>query len=157
MHGTLTMLLLSCATRGRKTPIFGEFTVRNPENKNSNLIWHCGPFAYSMKDPACIAKNVNMRQWFKVKDWLYTIARLDQEKGEYSIFNTTLKTTSGPYTFGTYLWGEFSDMSKLERRLVEGPYIHHCAEVEGDYTAEIAEFCKYLPAIENDPFEKVKE
>lgn len=154
MHGAITMVLLSCAARGKKIPFFGEFTVRHPENKNGELLWHCGPFAYSLKAPDSQAKNVNMRQWFRVRDGRYTIARMDQDNGAYSILNGTLKTTDGPYTFGTYLWGEFDNLAKWERKLIEGPYIHHCVEIEGDYTAEIAEFCKYVPLLANDPMDK---
>ncbi len=152
MHGAITMLLLSAAARGRKVPFFGEFTVRHPEDKNGELLWHCGPFAYSLRDPKSPAKNVNMRPWYKVKDGTYTVARLDQENGNYSILNGTCKTIPGPYTFGTYLWGSFNDLDKIESKLIDGPYIHHCAEVEGDFTEEIAEFTKYVKAIANDRF-----
>jgi L-fucose isomerase-like protein len=150
LHGALTMLILSCASRGEKIPFFGEFTVRHPENKQGELLWHCGPFAYSLKAADSKAKNVNMRQWFRVKDGLYTIARMDQEKGIYSLLSGTFKTTRGPYTFGTYLWAEFDKLTKWERKLVEGPYIHHMAEIEGDYTWELREFCKYVPNLKPD-------
>jgi len=150
MHGAITLALLSCAARGKKAPFFGEFTVRHPDNPNGELLWHCGPFAYSLKAEDSKAKEVNMRQWFRVKDGGYTVARLDQDDGNYSILNGTFRTTSGPYTFGTYLWAQFDDMSRWERKLIEGPYIHHCAEIEGDYTEEIAEFCKYIKTIKND-------
>lgn len=150
LHGTISMMLLSCATQGRKVPFFGEFTVRHPENPNVELLWHCGPFAYSLKDENSKAKNVNMRQWFKVKDGQYTILRLDQEDGNYMMLNGTCKSADGPYTFGTYLWAEFDDLPAWERRLIEGPYIHHFAEIEGDYTQELAEFCKYVPFLSND-------
>lgn len=153
MHGAMTMVLLSAAARGKKIPFFGEFTVRHPENSNGELLWHCGPFAYSLKAEDSVAKQVNMRQWFRVKDGSYTIARLDQENGDYSILNGTFKTTDGPYTFGTYLWAEFDNLPKWERKLVEGPYIHHMVEIEGDYTAEIREFCKYIPNLRIDTVE----
>ncbi|MEG0766297.1 MAG: fucose isomerase, partial [Clostridia bacterium] len=68
MHGAITMAMLSCASLGKKVPFFGEFTVRSPEDPNAELLWHCGPFAYSLKKPGTVAKNVNMRQWFQVKD-----------------------------------------------------------------------------------------
>ena len=83
MHGTISMMLLSAASLGEKKPFFGEFTVRHPENKNGELLWHCGPFAYSLKDPDSKAKQVNMRQWFKVKDGGYTICRFEQDNGKY--------------------------------------------------------------------------
>lgn len=150
MHGAITMALLSCATLGQKIPFFGEFTVRHPENANGELLWHCGPFAYSLKKEGSPSKNVNMRQWFQVKDGEYTVARLDQDNGEYSFLAGTCKSTKGPYTFGTYLWAEFDNLPAWERKLIEGPYIHHMAEVEGDWTEEIMEFCKFVRNIRFD-------
>ena len=154
LHGAITMALLSCASLGRKVPFFGEFTVRHPENKNGELLWHCGPFAYSLKKEGAPAKEVNMRQWFQVKDGRYTVARLDQNDGMYSLLAGTCKSTDGPYTFGTYLWAEFKNLNAWERKLVEGPYIHHMAEIEGDYTEELREFCKFVPALSPDTVEE---
>lgn len=153
LHGAISMAMLSCASLGRKIPFFGEFTVRNPENKNSELLWHCGPFAYSLKKDGCPCKNVNMRQWFQVKDGHYTITRFDQDNGDYMMLAGQFDSTTGPYTFGTYLWAQFDDLSKWERKLVEGPYIHHMAEIEGDYTEELKEFSKYVPGLKIDTVE----
>lgn len=150
MLGTITMALLSCASLGHKIPFFGEFTVRHPEERNTELLWHCGPFAYSLKAEDSKAKMVNMRQWFRVKDGSYTVARLDQDDGAYSLLSGTCTSGTGPYTFGTYLWAKFDNLSGWEKKLVEGPYIHHMAEIEGDYTAELEEFCKYVPALAAD-------
>lgn len=150
LHGAITMALLSCASLGKKKPFFGEFTVRHPEDRNAELLWHCGPFAYSLKKEGCPCKQVNMRQWFQVKDGGYTIARMDQEDGDYRLLSGKFKTTDGPYTFGTYLWAKFDDLSAWERKLVEGPYIHHMAEIEGDYTEVLEEFCKYIPNLTPD-------
>lgn len=150
LHGAITMALLSCASFGKKIPFFGEFTVRHPENKNAELLWHCGPFAYSLKKEGSVAKEVNMRQWFQVKDGNYTIARMDQEDGDYRLLTGSFRTTDGPYTFGTYLWAEFDNLPAWEKKLVEGPYIHHMAEIEGDYTAVLKEFCKYVPNLSID-------
>ena len=153
LHGAISMAMLSCASLGRKIPFFGEFTVRNPENKNSERLWHCGPFAYSLKKDGCPCKNVNMRQWFQVKDGHYTITRFDQDNGDYMMLAGQFDSTTGPYTFGTYLWAQFDDLSKWERKLVEGPYIHHMAEIEGDYTEELKEFSKYVPGLKIDTVE----
>ena len=153
LHGAISMAMLSCASLGRKIPFFGEFTVRNPENRNSELLWHCGPFAYSLKKDGCPSKNVNMRQWFQVKDGHYTITRFDQDNGDYMMLAGQFDSTTGPYTFGTYIWAQFDDLSKWERKLVEGPYIHHMAEIEGDYTEELKEFSKYVPGLKIDTVE----
>lgn len=150
VHGAITMALLSCAAMGRKISFFGEFTVRHPKDTNTELLWHCGPFAYSLKKDGVPCKNVNMRQWFQVKDGLYTVARLDQDNGDYSFLAGTCKSAEGPYTFGTYLWAEFDNLPAWERKLIEGPYIHHMAEIEGDWTEEIREFCKMVGNITFD-------
>ncbi len=64
------------------------------------------------------------------------------------------RTTSGPYTFGTYLWAQFKDLPQLERKLVEGPYIHHLCEVQGRHLDTLREFCKYVPQLIFDPLEE---
>ncbi|MFH1512814.1 MAG: hypothetical protein ABIG45_05635 [Bacillota bacterium] len=154
LHGVITMALLSCASMGTRVPFFGEFTVRHPEEQNGELLWHCGPFAYSLKKEGVPAKEVNMRQWFQVKDGQFTVARFDQDDGKYSLLAGTCQSTDGPYTFGTYLWAKFKNLAAWERKLVEGPYIHHMAEIEGDYTDELREFCKFVPALTLDTVEE---
>lgn len=148
--GGISMAMLACASLGKKVPFFGEFTVRHPKNKNGELLWHCGPFAYSLKKEGTEAKIVNMQEWLQVKDGTYTITRMDQDNGEYHLLVGKFKTTDGPYTNGTYLWAEFDDLSKWEKKLVEGPYIHHMAEIEGDYVEILKEFCKYVPNLKVD-------
>ncbi len=150
IHCAMTMRLLEAATFGKKRPFLGEFTVRHPENDNAELLWHCGPFPLSVKAPDSEAELVNQRVWLKARDGKYTLARIDQENGNYMILAGTCKSTDGPETYGTYLWAEFDNLDAWERRIVEGPYIHHFAEVEGDYTREITEFCKYIPALHRD-------
>ncbi len=153
MHCAMTMSLLKCATLGDGKPLFGEFTVRHPENKNAELLWHCGPFPISQKATSGIdstARLVNQRSWFRGKDGTYTVARLDQESGNYMILPLICRTTEGPQTHGTYIWGEFADLQAVEDRLIDGPYIHHFVEIEGDWRKEIAEFCKYFPNLKVD-------
>ena len=150
MHATMTQVLLSCLTLGEKKPFLGEFTTRHPTDRNIELMWHCGPFAYSLKKKDTTAKMVNMRQWLQVEDGHYTVARIDQDHGNYSIAVCECDSAEGPYTFGSYLWGKFENLSRVERNLVEGPYIHHMSEVEGSLTDSIREFCKYIPGLKFD-------
>ncbi|MBR5044423.1 MAG: hypothetical protein IKX66_03650, partial [Clostridia bacterium] len=127
MHCLLTMILLKSATLGEGKPLFGEFTVRHPEDRNAELLWHCGPFPLSQKAESGVgstARLVNQRSWFRAKDGVYTVARLDQESGRYVILPLVGKTTEGPATHGTYLWVKFDDLQKIEDRIIDGPYIH---------------------------------
>ncbi len=149
-HATITQVLLKSLAFGEKKPFLGEFTTRHPSNRNTELLWHCGPFAYSLHRRGEACKCVNMREWFQVEEGHYTAARIDQDHGRYTILAAECDSAEGPYTFGTYLWAKFDDLDKLERRLVEGPYIHHFSEIEGSYTEAIREVCKYLPALHFD-------
>ena len=83
IHAAMTMAVLKSATLGEGKPLFGEFTVRHPENKNVELLWHCGQFPLSQKASDCEARLVNQREWFRGKDGTYTAARIDQESGKY--------------------------------------------------------------------------
>lgn len=150
MHCAMTMVLLASASFGKDRPFLGEFTVRHPDNCNAELLWHCGPFPLSVKAPDSTARLVNQREWFRVKDGEYTVARLDQEHGNYMMLAGVCHTTPGPQTHGTYLWGEFDNLQAWEDRLLEGPYIHHFVEIAGDYTKELREFCKYFPNLRMD-------
>ena len=51
------------------------------------------------------------------------------------------------------MWAQFKDLPKLERKIIEGPYIHHMTEIPGDYVEELEEFCKYNDEIEFDKAE----
>ena len=151
IHAAMTMVLLKSATLGKGYPLFGEFTVRHPQNKNAELLWHCGPFPLSQKAPESKARLVNQRVWLRGKDGEYTVVRIDRDEGgKYVILPMKCRTTEGPQTHGTYIWGEFDDLGAVETRLIEGPYIHHFIEMEGDYTKEIDEFCKYFPNLKVD-------
>jgi len=153
VHAAMTMVLLSSVTLGKGKVLFGEFTVRHPEDKNVELLWHCGPFPVSQKAESGVdseARLVNQRSWFRAKDGVYTVARMDQESGDYMLLPLVCKTATGPKTSGTYLWAEFEDLQAVENRIIEGPYIHHFVEVEGDYRKELAEFTKYFPNVKID-------
>lgn len=153
VHGAITNALLMCAARGRTAPLFGEFTVRHPENKNAELLWHCGPFPYSMRAEDSKPKLFNTKPSFRVKDGKYTIARFQGDEGKYTLLGGEFKTVDGPLTFGTYMWAEFKDWAKVERKMIEGPYIHHMSELYGEYSDVLEEFCKYVPGLEFDPVE----
>lgn len=150
IHAAMTMAVLKSATLGEGKPLFGEFTVRHPEDKNVELLWHCGQFPLSQKACDCEAKIVNQREWFRGKDGTYTAARIDQESGKYMMLPLLCKTADGPETNGTYIWAQFEDLYKVEQKVLQGPYIHHFIEIEGDYTRELEEFCRFIPGLSVD-------
>lgn len=150
VHAAMTQVLLKSLSLGQKPPLFGEFTIRHPEDENVELLWHCGQFAYSSHREGEPCRCMNMRENFEAKRGHYTVARIDQDHGKYSVIAGECDSTEGPYTNGTYLWARFDDLNAWERKLIEGPYIHHVSEIEGSFTEEIKEFCKYVSAIKFD-------
>ena len=92
-----------------------------------------------------------MRENFEAKKSHYTVARIDQDHGKYSIVVGECDSAEGPYTNGTYLWARFDDLDAFERKLIEGPYIHHVSEIEGSFTNEIQDFCKFVSNLKFDP------
>ncbi|MDD5604237.1 MAG: hypothetical protein PHG48_09240 [Eubacteriales bacterium] len=150
IYGAVTAALLSSAARGKVPPIFGEFTSRNPGNDNSELLWHCGPFALSLKKEGVKARLFNARPSWQLKDGDYTLARFQAARGKYYLLGGNIKTTDGPETFGTYIWAEIPGLTKVERKLVEGPYIHHVSEICGSYADTLKEFCRFVPELEFD-------
>lgn len=150
---SITNALLLSATRGEGKPLQGEFTARHPENDNAELLWHCGPFPASCAAEGEKPRLISLKPTFRVRDGEYTLARFQAAEGKYYLLGGTLRTCEGPETFGTYLWAEFKDLPKLERKLIEGPYIHHVSEIYGDFTAYLKEFCKFVDGVEFDPLE----
>ena len=151
IHGAITTALLSCAVRGKTPPFFGEFTCRHPSNDGAELLWHCGPFARSLKAEDEVAGFDTIgRPSFRLANGHYTIGRFQNDGDKYRFFSKEFDTTEGPATIGTYLWADFGDMAKVERKLIEGPYIHHMTEVKGGFEDVIREFCKYVPNLEFD-------
>lgn len=154
MHAAMTQVLLKSLSFGKAVPFLGEFTTRHPSDRNTELLWHCGPFPYSLrrKDEKSYCKN--MREWFQVKEGHFTVARIDQDHGRYSIIAGECDSAEGPFTNGTYLWARFDNLSKWERKLVEGPYIHHVSEIEGSFADDLTEVCKYIPSLHTDLIEE---
>lgn len=147
VHMAVTNALLSCAARGKKIPVQGEFTERHPYDDNAELLWHCGPFPLSCKCPSVNAKLYKTKPSFKIRDGEYTVARFQAEKGKYYLLALLCRTTEGPDTFGTYMWAKFDNLPAVERKLIEGPYIHHVSEIEGNFIEAFKEFAKYTDLI----------
>ena len=159
IHGAATARMISAATLGT-TIFFADLTVRHPENNNAELLWHCGNFPLSLKaedSTAEVFKNVilpskapGLGGW-RIKDGEITIARFDGDHGEYKLFIGEGKSVPGPKTNGTYVWFEVDNWAKWEKKLVTGPYVHHCAGAYGNVGHILKEACKYIPGLTADP------
>ncbi len=162
IHGALTSLLLQNAVLGERPTFFADLTIRHPEDENSELLWHCGPF------PESLAAEDSQRrvsghyilpsgafgcaEW-RIRGGEVTIARFDGDHGQYSLFMGEAKGTKGPYTRGTYLWIKTNNWPLWEEHLIYGPYVHHVVGIHGHISSVLYEACRFIPGLVPDPVE----
>lgn len=144
VNGAVTMSILQAADLYETTPFLADLTIRNPQDDNSELLWHCGPFPYSLKAEDSTAKLVEGQENFRLKEGNLTIARFDEANNEYSIFCGEGETTDGPETIGTYVYLKVDNWKCWEEKLMFGPYIHHVGGVYGNYLPVLREVARYL-------------
>ena len=149
IHGAVTALLAQAASRGEHPILFADWTVRHPDNDNGELLQHCGPWPLSMaRNRPVLGRSLAFEHpgsvAYEAKHGELSLVRFDGDNGEYSLLLGNAKAIEGPYTMGTYLWIEVENWSRLETKLVEGPYIHHCVAVHGDVVPVLYEACKYI-------------
>ncbi|MDO4487715.1 MAG: L-fucose/L-arabinose isomerase family protein [Eubacteriales bacterium] len=164
IHGAITALMVEAASLNDTRSFFADWTVRHPDNENGELLQHCGPWPLSVaKEKPSITYPLAFDHPGSVaaeaKHGLITLARFDGDNGEYSLLLGNAKGIDGPYTMGTYLWVEVENLKRLEAKVVEGPYIHHCVGIHEDVVPVLYEACKYIgvkPDLYDDNEEQVK-
>ncbi|MCR5004780.1 MAG: sugar isomerase [Clostridiales bacterium] len=149
--GAVTTCLLSGAARKQKDVFLADITIRHPENDNAELFWHCGPFPASLVREGVKPCIINCKGDYELEHTAYTLARFDQEGGNYSLFVGEGKGVDGPPTNGNYVWIEVKDWVAWEKQLMYGPYIHHCGGTPGNLKDVLIEACRYIPGLKPDP------
>ncbi len=164
IHGAVTAIMCEAAGMDKARTFFADWTVRHPDNENGELLQHCGPWPISCA--ACKPK-IGYPLAFRhpgaveaeAKQGDMTLCRFDGDNGEYSLLLGNAKGIPGPYTKGTYVWVEVKNLKKLEAKIVEGPYIHHCVGIHENVVPVLYEACKYIgvkPDLYDDNEEEVK-
>lgn len=166
VHGAVTAVLTQAAVFNSSSIFFADLTVRHPENDNAELLWHCGPFPYSLKaeeSEGKIGKHFildshapGVAEW-EIKGGKVTITRFDGDNGEYKLLMGEGEGTSGPKNKGTYLWVEFKDWPKWEEKFIYGPYIHHVVGIHAEAMLPLFEAVKYIPHLEADLVDETEE
>jgi L-fucose isomerase-like protein len=68
LNGAVTLALLNACALGEGPQFFADLTIRHPQNDNAELLWHCGPFPYALKDPASPAGSFLLeREGFRLR------------------------------------------------------------------------------------------
>lgn len=149
IHGAITALMVEAAVLDDTRGFFADWTVRHPDNENGELLQHCGPWPLSVaQEKPTIAYPLAFDHPGAVeaqaKFGEMTLCRFDGDNGEYSLLLGNAKGVEGPYTKGTYVWVEVENLKRLEAKIVEGPYIHHCVGIHKDVVPVLYEACKYI-------------
>lgn len=161
IHGAITSVLVEAAGMGKTRSFFADWTVRHPDNENGELLQHCGPWpkcCLSCTPEICypLAFDYPGAVAGEAKHGKMTLARFDGDNGEYSLLLGNAKGIDGPYTKGTYVWVEVENLKRLEAKIVEGPYIHHCVGIHADVVPVLYEACKYI-GVKPDLYDPVEE
>ena len=161
IHGAITQVMVEAADLGEHRAMFADWTVRHPDNDNGELLQHCGPWPISVakeKPTICVpvAFPQNGAVSAEAKHGRVSNVRFDGDHGEYSLLLGHAKGIDGPYTRGTYVWIEVNDWKRLEAKIVEGPYIHHCVAIHQDVVPVLYESCKYL-GIKPDLYDPIED
>lgn len=164
IHGAVTAVMVEAAGMGSARSFFADWTVRHPDNDNGELLQHCGPWPLSCAAckpkigyPLAFSHSGAVEAPAKLGEM--TLARFDGDNGEYSLLLGNARGIEGPYTKGTYVWVEVKNLKRLEAKIVEGPYIHHCVGIHKDIVPILYEACKYIgvkPDLYDDNDEEVK-
>ena len=156
IHAAITARMLQAAARGKSAPFIADLTCRHPTNDNAELLWHCGPFAKSLRKEGVKGSIRAGQGYYEIKGGDLTVARFDQISGDYLLFADQVAGCEGPVTNGNYIWVETGNWPAWEKKLMYGPYIHHLVGIHGSYAAVLKESCKYLKAVRHDSVSTVE-
>lgn len=161
IHGAVTALLAEAAVLDDTRGFFADWTIRHPDLENGELLQHCGPWPPSVagekpKLTYPLAFDHPGSLTAEAKHGQVTLCRFDGDNGEYSLLLGRAKGVDGPKGMGTYLWVEVENIRRLEAKIVEGPYIHHCVGIHRDVVPVLYEACKYM-GIKPDLYDPIEE
>jgi len=161
IHGAITALLVEAAGMDENRSFFADWTIRHPDIENGELLQHCGPWPISVAKekvkltyPLAFEHPGSLTAEAKHGD--VSLCRFDGDNGEYSLLLGNAKGVAGPKGMGTYLWIEVENIKRLEAKIVEGPYIHHCVGIHKNIVPVLYEACKYMN-IKPDFYDPIEE
>ena len=161
IHGAITALMAEAAGMDEMRTFFADWTIRHPDIANGELLQHCGPWPVSVaKEKPVLTYPLAFKHpgalTAEAKHGDVTLCRFDGDNGEYSLLLGHAKGVDGPKCMGTYLWVEVENIKRLEAKIVEGPYIHHCVGIHKDIVPVLYEACKYI-GIKPDLYDPIEE
>jgi L-fucose isomerase-like protein len=166
IHGAVSSVMIEAASNVDEPSFFPEYTIRHPENDNAVLLWH-GTAPLELRAPHVKRIRI-MPPWilkglppsslqFPLKDGPLTVCRFDGDTGDYRLGVGQGRTVPGPETREFYAWMEVDDWPRWERRIMEGPYIHHCSAIYDHCADALEEAVRYIPHLTLERFDRRQE
>jgi len=163
LHGAISSVLVEAAATEEQPSFLPEYTIRHPDNDNAVLLWH-GVAPLSLRRPGADKVRIGS-PWilkgmppssptFRLRDGPLTVCRFDGDTGNYRLGAGQGRTVPGPATNEFYAWMEVDDWPRWERRIMQGPYIHHCAAVYDHCADVLEEACRYIPGLAFERFDQ---
>ncbi len=162
IHGALSSVMIEAAASDATPSFFPEFTSRHPNNDNAVLLWHASaPVSLRRPDtgpipilPPWILEGLPATSLqFQLKDGDVTVCRFDGARGEYRLGVGEGRMVPGPATREVYGWLEVDNWPRWERRLIEGPYVHHCSAIYRQCADVLALACDWVPGLSVERFD----
>ena len=155
IHGVISSIVLQGAAMGDSPTFLSDVTIRHPEDPNGFLLWHTS-WPLSIADPGVRPKLGTHWLWrseypgmshWKAREGELSLLRFEEGGGEYRIGTGEVETIPGPFTQNNYVWVRAKNWKRWERKLIEGPYMHHISCAYGRYAEVVAEAIRYLPGV----------
>ena len=160
MYGAISSVLIEAANGSDEPSFLPDITIRHPENDNAVLLWHAdAPLSLRAPDssvtleiPWILKGQPTGLVHFKLKDGPLTLCRFASAGDDYLLGCGEGHTIPGPYTQEFYTWMEVDSWPAWERKLIEGPYIHHCSCSYGHCADVLKEAVRYIPGLQFERF-----
>jgi L-fucose isomerase-like protein len=155
VYGAVSMLLAKvvAGAHGDETPpIFMDWTIRHPEDRNLFQAWHCGKAPWSVfrdrpviRTHEIIARNLSedicqgtVEGEFRPGE--VTLSRLVEYNGTFRCLITkgVIETGEWPEMRGSWGWVRIDDLDRLYRVLCEKGFSHHVVLQYGDFRIALA-------------------
>ena len=163
LHGAISSVLVEAAAAEEQPSFLPEYTMRHPDNDNAVLLWH-GVAPRSLRHPG--APKIRVGAPWILKGLPPSSPRSGSATGRSRCAGSTAtpaatgsasaqgRTVPGPATREFYAWMEVDDWPRWERRIMQGPYIHHCSAVYDHCADVLEEACRYIPHLVVERFDQ---
>lgn len=162
LYGAVSSVLVEAASATTETSFLPDIAVRHPENENAVLLWHAAAppslhtphSAVSVELPWILKGLPTGSVQFKLKDGPLTVARFAGHGDGCRLGCGEGHTVSGPYTRDVYTWMEVANWHAWERKLMQGPYIHHVSCCYDHCADVLEEAVRHLPGLQCERFDR---